>query len=132
MMTTQTQDELSSLFFAAVSNGEQFYSRVEHMDSDPAFLVDDLMSQLDVEHIAKEHGMTYSVAFAIIQDELKTDPDYNASVKTNLEAVKASWPEAFDIDLSLVDKVTGKIVPPKSVADARMRSDWPMWERAIA
>ena len=32
---------------------------------------------------------------------------------------------------SLLDKQTGRLLPPKSIAEARGRSDWIAWETAL-
>ena len=40
-------------------------------------------------------------------------------------------PEHPQFDQSLLDKQTGRLLPPKSIAEARGRSDWIAWETAL-
>ena len=69
--------------------------------------------------------------YRAVQREIEP-PQANITIDVSAKATKLS-PNLLQLveHNDYIDNVTGKIIPPKTVNDAKRRTDWPLWKHAI-
>ena len=136
-MGHQHKDTVGGLHFVNPYGG----GRATRFDADVRFPLpkgDSWQRKLDDHKTRSDAGNTMHIDAYLAEthmlmhiniERLKERMSYD---ETNANAI-ASLAEQIDprVDPKYVDKKTGRLIPPKTLAEAKRRSDWKQWERAL-